>query len=141
MLKVIYDTNVVVSGLLSSRGIPALLLDLVFNKRVSLFISPQIFDEYDRVFQRPKFRVRQRQRKSVLRQLRGLAHWIEPRQHVNVAKDPDDNRFLECALAGEVEFLVTGNLRHFPGTFRGTQVVSPRQFFEIYWDSARAEQN
>jgi len=141
VLKVIYDTNVVVSGLLSSRGIPALRLDLVFNKCVSLFISPQIFDEYDRVLQRPKFRVRQRQRKSVLRQLRALAHWIEPLQRVNVAKDPDDNRFLECALAGEVEFLVTGNLRHFPGTFRGTRVVSPRQFFEIYWDSARAEQN
>lgn len=45
MFKVVYDTNVVVSGLLSSRGVPALLLDLVFNERVILFLSPEIFDE------------------------------------------------------------------------------------------------
>ena len=46
MFKVVYDTNVVVSGLLSSKGIPALLLDLVFNKRVSLVLSAEIFNEY-----------------------------------------------------------------------------------------------
>jgi hypothetical protein len=42
-------------------------------------------------------------------------------------------------LAGKVDFLVTGNLRHFPKTLRDTRVVSPRQFFEIYWRSAVSE--
>jgi putative PIN family toxin of toxin-antitoxin system len=141
VFKVVYDTNVVVSGLLSNRGIPALLLDLVFNKRVSLFLSPEIFDEYERVLRRPIFRIQPRQRESVLRQLRSLGHWTEPRERAEAASDPDDNRFLECALAGEVEFVITGNLRHFPRTFRGTRVVSPRQFFEIYWRAEAPEQN
>lgn len=139
MFKVVYDTNVVVSGLLSNRGIPALLLDLAFNGRVTLFLSPEIFEEYEHVLARPKFGIRAARRESVLRQLRSLSQWVEPRQSLAVAGDPDDNRFLECALAGKVEFLVTGNLRHFPKTLRDTRVMSPRQFFEIYWRSAVSE--
>lgn len=139
MFKVVYDTNVVVSGLLSSRGIPALLLDLVFNGRVMLFLSPEVFEEYEQVLARPKFGIRAARRESVLRQLRSLSQWVEPRQHLAVAGDPDDNRFLECALAGKGDFLVTGNLRHFPKTLRDTRIVSPRQFFEIYWQSAVSE--
>jgi putative PIN family toxin of toxin-antitoxin system len=98
---------------------PALLLDLAFNKRVSLSLSAEIFDEYERVLRRPIFRIQPRQRESVLRQLRSLAHWTEPSERAEAARDPDDNPFLECALVGEVEFVITGNLRHFPRTFRG----------------------
>ena len=139
MFKVIYDTNVVVSGLIAHRGIPALLLDLAFNERVALFLSPEILDEYERVLSRPKLRILTTQRESVLKKLRSLAHWVEPRQRLTVSRDPDDNRFLECAASGEVDFLVTGNLRHFPKTFRGTRVVSPRQFFETFWRSTVTE--
>lgn len=132
MFKVVYDTNVVVSGLLSSRGAPSLLLDLVFNRRVSFFLSPETFDEYERVLRRAKFAIPKQRSDSVLRLLRSLSQWVEPRQRVTVATDPDDNVFLECALAGEVDFLVTGNTRHFPKTFRRIQVFNPRQFLDIY---------
>jgi putative PIN family toxin of toxin-antitoxin system len=136
VFKVVYDTNVLVSGLLSNRGIPALLLDLVFNKRVLLFLSPEIFDEYKRVLSYSTEAER-----IGPSELRSLGHWTELRERAEAASDPDDNRFLECALAGEVEFVITGNLGHFPRTFRGTRVVSPRQFFEIYWRAEATEQN
>lgn len=139
MFKVVYDTNVVVSSPLSSRGIPALLLDLVFNGRVIFFLSPEVFEEYEQVLARPKFGIRAARQESVLRQHRSLSQWVLPRQRLAVAGDPDDNRFLECALAGKVDFLVTGNLRHFPKTLGDTRVVSPRQFFEICWRSAVSE--
>ena len=139
MFRVVYDTNVVVSGLLSSRGAPALLLDLVFNERVDLFLSAKVFDEYEQVVSRPRFRISRPHREAVLKRLRSLAQWVEPQESVMAASDPDDNRFLECAVAGTVDFLVTGNLRHFPKTFRGIRVVSPREFFEIYWRSAVEE--
>ena len=132
MLKVVYDTNVVVSGLLSSRGIPALLLDLVFNKRVSLILSEEIFDEYVEVLGRPKFNLPKRQRDSVLRQLRNLANWVKPDQRISVAQDPDDNIILECAVAGRANYLVTGNLHHFPKSIRQISIVNPRQFLDIY---------
>jgi putative PIN family toxin of toxin-antitoxin system len=139
MFNAVYDTNVVVSGLISANGIPALLLDLAFNGRVAIFVSSEIFDEYERVVSRPKLQIPKIQREAVLKKLRSLAQWVEPRQRVTASIDPDDNRFLECAAAGEVDFLVTGNLRHFPKTFRGTRVVSPRQFFEIFWRASVTE--
>ena len=132
MLKVVYDTNIVVSGLLSRRGIPALLLDLVFNERVSLILSEEIFDEYVEVLGRPKFNLPGRQRSSVLRRLGSLAEWVEPSQRISVAKDPDDNMILECAVAGRANHLITGNLRHFPKSIRQTSIVNPRQFLDIY---------
>lgn len=132
MLKVVYDTNVVVSGLISSRGIPALLLDLVFNKRVSMILSEEIFNEYVEVLGRPKFNLPKRQRDSVLRQLRNLADWVESDQRISVAKDPDDNIILECAAAGRSDYLVTGNLRHFPKSISQIPIVNPRQFLDIY---------
>lgn len=132
MLKVVYDTNVVVSGLLSSRGIPALLLDLVFNKRVTLILSEEIFNEYVEVLGRPKFNLPKRQRNSVLRQLRKLADWVAPDQRISVAKDPDDNIILECAVAGRSDYLVTGNLRHFPKSISQIPILNPRQFLDIY---------
>jgi len=132
VLKVVYDTNVVVSGLLSSRGIPALLLDLVFNERVSLILSEEIFNEYVEVLGRPKFNLPKRQRSSVLRRLSNLAEWVETIQRISVVKDPDDNIILECAVAGRANYLVTGNLRHFPKSIRQTSIVNPRQFLDIY---------
>lgn len=132
MFKIVYDTNVVVSGLLSSRGIPALLLDLVFNKLVSLVLSSDIFNEYADVLRRPKFNLPKRQRDAVLRHLRNLTDWVEPNQRISVAKDPDDNIILECAVAGQVDYLVTGNLRHFPKSIRQIPIVSPRQFLDNY---------
>ena len=132
MFKVVYDTNVVVSGLLSSKGIPALLLDLVFNKRVSLVLSAEVFNEYADVLGRPKFNLPKRQRDSVLRQLRNLSDWVQPDQRISVAKDPDDNIILECAAAGQADYLVTGNLRHFPKSIRQVPIINPRQFLDIY---------
>lgn len=139
MLRAVYDTNVVVSGLISSRGFPALLLDLVFAERLVLVLSADVFDEYERVISRPKFRITRLRREAVLKRLRSLAQWVEPEESVTVSRDLDDNRFLECAAAGDVDFVVTGNLRHFPRSFRGVRVVSPREFFEIYWRSVVRE--
>lgn len=85
MFKVVYDTNVVVSGLLSSRGAPALLLDLVFNERVILFLSPEIFDEYERVLSRPKLRIPRVRKESVLKRLRSLSHWVEAQERITAA--------------------------------------------------------
>jgi predicted nucleic acid-binding protein len=59
--------------------------------------------------------------------------WVEPKVQVNVVKvDPADNKFLECALACQADFLITGNIRHFPfKEFHQTRVVNPGDFIEL----------
>jgi predicted nucleic acid-binding protein len=48
-----------------------------------------------------------------------------------VTKDPDDNKFLECADAGRADYLVTGNQRHFPRFWKNTKVITSREFIGI----------
>jgi putative PIN family toxin of toxin-antitoxin system len=55
VIKAVYDTNVIVSGLLNSEGIPAFLLDIATQREITLFISPEILQEYEGVLLRPKF--------------------------------------------------------------------------------------
>lgn len=55
---------------------------------------------------------------------------VNPRREVTAARDPDDNRFLECAEAGRADYLVTGNKRHFPKKWRQTLVVNASELIE-----------
>ena len=136
MIKVVYDTNVIVSGLLRQEGIPAFLLDLATQGYIGLFLSEDILKEYEEVLVRPKFGFSQRLVKGFLQKLRTKGNVIKSKTTVNIIEDPADNKFLECALSGKADYLVTGNTRHFPfGEFRGIKIVSPKEFWEIYKES------
>ncbi len=140
MIKAVYDTNVIVSGLLRPEGIPAFLLDLATQGHVKLWLSQDILKEYEEVLRRPKFDFSPRLVKGLLRKLRSKGKVVKPRTTVTVLKDSADNRFLECALSGKVHYLVTGNTRHFPfKTFRGIKIVTPQDFWEIYKESLMKE--
>ncbi|MGE5444169.1 MAG: putative toxin-antitoxin system toxin component, PIN family [Ignavibacteriales bacterium] len=136
MIRVVYDTNIVVSGLLNPEGVPALLLNLATEGFVKLVVSEEILKEYEEVLMRPKFGLSQRLVKRFLQRLRSRGKVVKAKTTLRVLKDPDDNKFLECALSGRAQWLATGNIRHFSfREFRGIKVVSPREFWEIYKES------
>lgn len=47
------------------------------------------------------------------------------------ARDPDDNHFLECAEAAGADYLVTGNKKHFPSSYKNARVVDAREFLDL----------
>ena len=99
MFKVVYDTNVIVSGLLNEEGIPALLLDLALQKKVKLFLSPSLLEEYKGVLSRPTFGFSPVLISRFLTELKRNSTIVTPRVILNVIKkDTQDNRMLECAL-------------------------------------------
>jgi len=131
-LRVVYDTNVIVSAALKPGGLPASLVALALANAVRLFLSPAILEEYDAVLKRPKFRLDPKAIETFLRQLRNAAVIVRPSQRVRRAPDEPDNRFLECALAARADYLVTGNKRHFPfPEFEGTKIVRPAEFAQL----------
>ncbi|MEE9584603.1 MAG: putative toxin-antitoxin system toxin component, PIN family [Candidatus Brocadiales bacterium] len=134
MLKVVYDTNVVVSGLLNEEGIPASLLDLALQRKVELFLSPHLLEEYKGVLTRSKFGFSGVLVSRFLVQLKRNGVLVEPETSLRVLKkDPDDNRILECALEAKASYIITGNIRHFPfKRFRSSKIVSPTKFWEVY---------
>ena len=99
--------------------------------------------EYRDVARRPKFATRAVCFESMIAGFETIAAVVLPGEPTTAATDPDDNRLLECAQAAAAPWLITGNLRHFPGRHQGTQIANARQFFtanpgllEPEWPSA-----
>ena len=72
---------------------------------------------------------------TTLRRIREVSRLVQPVVSVTVCSDPDDNIFLECADAAQANYLITGNVRHFPDVWATTQIVTPREFFQVIVES------
>jgi putative PIN family toxin of toxin-antitoxin system len=131
MIRVVIDTNILVSALLQPEGLPAAVLTLAFSGDVQLCISEAIYAEYDEVVRRPRFKRSADVIEGMLRSIRKLGHWVTPSILVDECTDPDDNMFLECAQAAAADYVVTGNLRHFPERWKKTKVVGARELIEL----------
>ena len=132
MLKVVIDTNVLVSALLKPDSVPELILSLILEGEMVLCLSEPIATEYEEVLAREKFKKLDRQKvKALLSRLKSQARWVSPTVRLQAAKrDPEDNKFLECAE--EADFFITGNIKHFPpGKFKGTIILPPAQFLSV----------
>jgi uncharacterized protein len=131
MIRVVLDTNIIVSALLQPLGPPAQVFLLALGDTVQMFVSGSIFAEYEEVVRRPRLRRTEETIVSALETIRTKAFWVKPTARVRACSDPDDDVFLECAQASGAAYLVTGNVRDFPLRWVGTEVVTPRHFLEI----------
>jgi uncharacterized protein len=99
--------------------------------RVTACVSAVVLDEYRDVLFRPKFAAFRDLARLTLNAFERSAELVHPVRTLHVSSDEDDNRFLECAAAAEAEFLVSGNLRHYPPAWGDTRIVNARGFFEL----------
>jgi putative PIN family toxin of toxin-antitoxin system len=133
MNRVVFDTNVVVSGFLSPAGPPGRIVECLRNGSVQAVLDDRIMAEYAAVLARPVFRLPVAEVELVLAAIRARSFWIEAAAiHLtHELPDPDDAPFLECARAAGVP-LVTGNVRHFPkSVVDEVTVVTPAQFVAV----------
>lgn len=134
MLRVVIDTNHIMSAILSDRGASAKLIDWMTRERdyFRLLISRPIWDEYQTVADWLTPTSQQVEKERVLSTLLVQSEWVEPKIALNVCRDSSDNRFLECAVAGQADYLVTKNLQHFPPKeFEGVKIVRISKFLEV----------
>ncbi len=129
-IRVVIDTNVVVSALLRPGGFPEAVFTLAIAGEVRLFVSVPILEEYEEVLRRPRLKLDSEKIASALRAIGAAATEVRPESRVTAALDPDDNIFLECAESAMAHFLVTGNVKDYPVTWMGTRVTTPRLFLE-----------
>ncbi len=130
-LRLVIDTNIVISAALRPDGLQRTVLLLALTKPARLYVSAAILAEYRLVLARPELSIRRGPRQQLLDLIRSRAHLVKPRRSIRAAEDPDDNKFIECADAGRADYLLTGNLRHFPKYWMRTKIISSRQFIEI----------
>lgn len=126
LTKAVIDTNIFISGILNDKGAPAKLINHWQNRLFDIVISPAIQEEYKKVFSYinlPSLKV-----EKVLRLLQKTAIIAKTSEIVLACRDSSDNKFIECAIAGNAKFLVTKNLKHFPKKYKNVKVVSVNNF-------------
>jgi putative PIN family toxin of toxin-antitoxin system len=130
-VRIVLDTNVMVSGLWSPFGRPGEIVAVVAAGALPLLLDERILGEYREVLARRGFAFDPEMVESLLLQVEATGEFAVAQPLPERLPDPDDEAFLEVALAAHADFLVTGNLRHFPSRLRqGVAVVSPREFIE-----------
>lgn len=109
MLKFTLDTNTLISATIT-RGNEFELLRLAKEGKIKVIVSLPIIEEFKEVISREKFGFSSRQVKKVTKLLFDVCDLVIPTVHLNVIKDdPDDNKIIECAVSGNVDYIVSGD--------------------------------
>ena len=130
-LRLVIDTNILVSAALKPDGLQRTVLLLAITKPARLYVTEAILAEYREVLARPELHIRKGLRLQYLQLIKNHSQLINATRPLRVAKDPGDDKFLECADAARADYLVTGNQRHFPKFWKKTKVITSREFISI----------
>ncbi len=126
-LKVVVDTNVLVSALLFGGG-PRAIFELALDEQIQGIASPQLLAELSDVLLK-KFDFSTVKTRAVERKIKERFKIVQPRVSITVLKDQADNRVLEAAVAGRCDFIITGDKELLAlKKFRGIVVVPPKEF-------------
>jgi putative PIN family toxin of toxin-antitoxin system len=130
-LRLVIDTNVLVSAAIKPAGLQRTVLLLGITKPARLYVSRPILEEYSEVLSRPELRIRKGLRQQLLQLIKNHCCSVAPTRLLEVTSDPDDNMFLERADTARADYLVTGNQKHFPRFWKKTKVITPREFISL----------
>jgi putative PIN family toxin of toxin-antitoxin system len=130
-VKLILDTNVLISGIFFG-GPPGKILQAWRDGRFTLILSPEIFDEYQRVAGALHRKFPLVDLTSLIELIVVEAEMVQPDElDDGVCADPDDDKFIACALAAGAKLVVSGD-KHLLDVngYRGIEVLKPRTFID-----------
>ena len=132
-MKIVLDTNVLVSGLLAPFGPGGEIVRLISAGVLTLQYDSRILLEYREVLSKPKFQFDMKNIDTILGYIKQNGQVISTGPLKKRLPDPDDEPFLEVAVAGQAECLISGNKKHFPRkSSQGIRIFSPVEFMEVY---------
>jgi putative PIN family toxin of toxin-antitoxin system len=133
MLRVVLDTNVLVSGLIM-LGKPRELLTIISRRKVTLVLSQEILNEFSKVMRRNKFAeyAEEEQVERFVEDIESIAELIELKSPVKAAEDPKDNIVISTAIDGEADIIVSGD-HHLLclKKFRGIRILSVEEAVQM----------
>ena len=133
-MRVVLDTNAVVSALLFT-GISAQLVSVWQKNLITLLLSREILDEYLHVLSYPKFELSEDDIKGLIQQeILPYAEVVKPKRRLGVVhRDPSDDKFIECAVAGKAHAIISGDKDLLSiGRCRQVHILSPAQFLTAH---------
>src|SRR5438128_1547353 len=134
MIRVVLDTSVVVSAVITPSGPNAQLFDFIVEKELRPYVTEAVLDEYAAVFTHERLKHLDKRRIALLRGvLKRTGVVVKPPGRLNISSHEPDNRIYECALASKAHYIVTENTRHFPQAHKYTRIMSARQLLRIFY--------
>jgi len=140
MTRIVIDTNILVSAILTPEGNPAKILKLVLEGKLNLIISPAILEETLQVFNYPKLVKLLEKNKITPAEVGGFLNKMSKIAVITpgqldvdaIPEDPSDNKIIACALEGDADFIISGD-HHLTDLeiFQGIKIVSPTAFIKI----------
>jgi len=132
--KIVLDTNVVISALLSKDGNPAKIFELLLSEKIINFTSNDIINEIIKVYNREKIKelVTKEKISFIVNNFRKFSRIVIPNIKIDAIKDDqDDNKILECAVTAKADFIVSGD-EHLTKLkkFKNIIILSPKAFLE-----------
>lgn len=137
-MRIVLDTNVIVSRFLSPAGTPAKVLDLWKKKGYfDVVVSEEILQEYARALTyshiQARHQIPSREIETYIHTFSDIAILVVPTERITIVKDdPDDNTFIACALAGNAEYIISGDrdlLR--VRAYNGVRILTPAAFLTL----------
>ncbi|MCM1100210.1 MAG: putative toxin-antitoxin system toxin component, PIN family [Clostridium sp.] len=131
-MKIVIDTNVLISGMFFG-GFPEKILSAVVGQKITACATAEIINEYEEVVQEMVSRKQGHINRTILSPLIKAMEIIEPVTQVEICRDPDDNKFLECAADSHALYIVSGDKDLLIiGQFENVQIVTAKDFYEKY---------
>ena len=131
-MRIVLDTNVLVSGLLNPNGAPGRIVDLIIAGQVQVLYDDRILGEYREVLSRPQLAIDPSSAQALIDYLRLSGEYVLalPLPETTLP-DPNDVMFAEVAVSGKADAVVTSNSRHFSGMKTGdVKICSPSEFIQ-----------
>jgi putative PIN family toxin of toxin-antitoxin system len=134
MIRACLDTNVLISGLISSTGAPREILSALKRREFTLITSDDILAEIKKVLNYPKikknYNLTPEQIKRFVAVLSKYSHKTEGELDLKIVEDdPGDNKFLSCAIEGSADLIVSGDI-HLKSlrSYQGIEIITPKDF-------------
>jgi len=131
-MRITVDTNVLISAL-GWNGPEAAVIEMVLESKIELCLSAQILSEFYRVTQYPKFRFTNEEIDGFIGRLLPVVNFVTQTQKIDIIQsDPDDNKIIECAVAGGSNYIISGD-RHLLelDDYNGIKILKAADFLRM----------
>ena len=128
-MKVVVDTNVIVSALISTSGTPAKILSLILNGTIKILYDNRIIFEYYDVLSRDEFGFSKEIVNDLISYIKHDGEFVNSEFIKRKFFDETDKKFYEVYKTGGAEYLITGNIKHFP---KEDSIVTPKDFVQVF---------
>lgn len=131
-MKIVVDTNVIISGIFFG-GAPGEILNAIVESKIKACATTEIVEEYFEIIDEMLSRKQGKFDKQMLSPLIDALEMIETTTHIEISRDPDDNKFIECAKDAKAVYIVSGDKDLLIlGHYENIEIITAREFCNRY---------